>query len=119
MSSSVKLFRSPDENETRFGLCGRYPDWLQRFATPRTFLVAFCIKNILQGMVFSYIIGVETSVERHFKFDASTIGLNLINTKKKIDNLNTQKKNPECDSGQMLMATCQIITWIMMLLGIV
>jgi len=75
--SAVTLFRSPDDNATRFGLCGRYPDWLQRFATSRTFFVAFCIKNVLQGMVFSYIIGVETSMERHFKFDASTVGLLL------------------------------------------
>ena len=75
--SALTLVSAVNEDETRLGLCGRYPDCLQRFATPKMFLVAFCIKNILQGMVFSYIIGVETSIERHFKFDASTVGLLL------------------------------------------
>jgi len=72
--SAVTLFSKADENETRFGMCGRYPDWMQRLANPRVFLVAFCIQNILQGIVFSYLLGTETSVERHFKFDSKTIG---------------------------------------------
>jgi len=75
--SVVTLFRKADENETRFGMCGRYPDWLQCFANPRVFLVAFCIQNILQGIVFSYLLGTGTSIERHFKFDSKTIGLLL------------------------------------------
>jgi len=72
------FFRPPEEdNATKFGMCGSYPDSVQRFATPKGFLIAFCVKSVLQGMAFSYIVGVETSIERHFKFDASTIGLLL------------------------------------------
>ena len=74
-SSEPKPICRKQLNETRFGMCGCYPDWIQRLATPKMFLVAFCIKNVIQGMVFSYLIGIQTSVERHFKFDASSMGL--------------------------------------------
>lgn len=80
--SVVTLFRNQDQendrNETRFGMCGKYPKWLQFLASPRVFLLAFCIQNILQGMVFSYLLGTETSVERHFKFDSQTIGWSML-----------------------------------------
>lgn len=59
------------------GCCSFYPKYVQRFANPRVFLVFFCIKNILQGMIFTYIVGIETSLEKHFQFDGRTIGLLL------------------------------------------
>ena len=73
-NSVATLVSRADDDETRFGMCGCYPGWMQRFARPKIFLVAFCIKNILQGMAFSYVIGIQTSMERHFKFDARSIG---------------------------------------------
>lgn len=65
------------EENNQCGACHFYPKCLQKFATPRSFLVCFCIKNILQGMIFTYIVGIETSLERHFQFDGKTIGLLL------------------------------------------
>ncbi|XP_057381266.1 solute carrier organic anion transporter family member 74D-like isoform X1 [Daphnia carinata] len=80
--SSASLARLNQEKNSNLegnkcGLCNFYPTWLQRFANPRSFLVCFCIKNVLQGMIFTYIIGIETSIERHFQFDGKTIGMLL------------------------------------------
>jgi hypothetical protein len=78
VSSVISLVSSAqDANSRRFGLCGRYPRWMQRFATPKSFLICFCLKNIFQGMIFTYLVGSETSIERHFQFDGQSIGLLL------------------------------------------
>lgn len=80
VSSTISLWtkrqRKP-ENDNKCGLFNFYPKWLQKMATPRSFLVCFCIKNILQGMIFTYIVGIETSLERHFQLDGKSIGLLL------------------------------------------
>ena len=78
VSSVISLVSTAqDANSRRFGLCGRYPQWMQRFATPKSFLICFCLKNIFQGMLFTYLVGSETSIERHFQFDGQSIGLLL------------------------------------------
>ncbi len=50
---------------------------MQRFATPQYFLACYCVKNILQGMVVTYLVGSETSLERHFHLNGRSIGLLL------------------------------------------
>lgn len=60
--------------DTMCGGFGWYPDWLQRFATPRQFLLAFCLQNVLQGAAISLFVGTATSVEKHFHFASKDIG---------------------------------------------
>lgn len=105
----------------KFGLMGFYPDFVQRLATPKAFLICFCVKNILQGMIFSYLVGIETSIERHFHFDGRSVGLLLtlgeigpILTAIIISHMGSHGNRPRwMGLGLLLIATSLILCYLM------
>lgn len=64
-----------DSNANKCGGLCFYPDFLQSFTNHKVFLIFFCVKNILHSMVFTYLIGIQTSVERQFHFSSWQFGL--------------------------------------------
>lgn len=67
---------STEQEDTRLGLFGMYPDWLQKFATIKWFLFVVCLFPILQGVTVAGLIPVAlTSLERRFGFDSRETGL--------------------------------------------
>ncbi|KAK7082941.1 hypothetical protein SK128_021944 [Halocaridina rubra] len=70
-----------ESDDNSIHLCGafnRYPKWLQRFANPRCFLLAFCIQNIIGGAEFAFTLGSTTSIEKHFQFSSGDIGMLIL-----------------------------------------
>ncbi|XP_064097266.1 solute carrier organic anion transporter family member 74D-like isoform X1 [Macrobrachium nipponense] len=68
------------DNDTNYmcGAFGRYPKWMQRFASPRWFLVAYCIQNIIAGAESTFLIGCTSSIEKHFQFSSGDMGLIIL-----------------------------------------
>ena len=80
-----------EENE-EFGSCGicRWrPQWLQKFASPKVFLINFSLLAIVQGASFTYLIGSITTLEKRYGFDSKISGLILI-----ADNFSQMVVNP-------------------------
>ena len=65
------------DNDIRCGLLCLRPSWLQRFATKRAFLFFFCATSVLQGMYFTYIVSVLTTLEKLYQMPSKTMGLIL------------------------------------------
>ncbi|GBO06013.1 Solute carrier organic anion transporter family member 1C1 [Araneus ventricosus] len=63
---------------SRCGIFNWYPQFLQRFANPRCFLLFFCLIGILQGAYFTYFIGILSTLERRYSFDSGITGIILI-----------------------------------------
>lgn len=50
---------------------------LQRLATPKWFLLVFCVLGILQGAYRTYFIGIQSTLERRFAIPSKATGLVL------------------------------------------
>ncbi|CAL4064895.1 unnamed protein product, partial [Meganyctiphanes norvegica] len=72
---TLSSLESESYEETSCGTVCFRPKWLQRFASPRMFLFAYCIQNVLSGAYNSYFVASTTSIERHFHFASKDIGL--------------------------------------------
>uniref|UniRef100_A0A146LLL7 Solute carrier organic anion transporter family member n=1 Tax=Lygus hesperus TaxID=30085 RepID=A0A146LLL7_LYGHE len=53
------------------------PKWLQKFATPRSFMTVFGLLGTVQAMAFVYFIATLTTMERRFGIPSRTTGLML------------------------------------------
>uniref|UniRef100_A0A182PDY0 Solute carrier organic anion transporter family member n=1 Tax=Anopheles epiroticus TaxID=199890 RepID=A0A182PDY0_9DIPT len=61
-------------------LCGIscwHPAWLQRFATPRSFIVVYGFLGTVQAMAYIYFVITLTTLEKRFKIPSSTTGIIL------------------------------------------
>ncbi|XP_023221334.1 solute carrier organic anion transporter family member 4C1-like, partial [Centruroides sculpturatus] len=67
-----------DENVTKCGFGNWKPDWLQRFANPKTFLAIFCIVGICQAAYFAYVAGILSTIEKRYAFESKITGVILI-----------------------------------------
>ncbi len=61
-----KVEEDEDESTTRCGLFNWRPQWLQRFATPKAYLVLYSAVGIIQGMSYTYGNAVLSTMERQF-----------------------------------------------------
>ncbi|KAF4523686.1 hypothetical protein B566_EDAN006057 [Ephemera danica] len=59
------------------GVWGCRPRWLQRFATPRGFLVVYGLLGTIQALSYIYFVATLTTMERRFKIPSRTTGLML------------------------------------------
>ncbi|CAN7975460.1 unnamed protein product, partial [Ixodes persulcatus] len=50
---------------------------LQRLATPKWFLLVFCVLGVLQGAYRTYFIGIQSTLERRFAIPSKATGLIL------------------------------------------
>lgn len=64
-----------DNSDFACGGFGFHPAFLKPLGNRHIFVVFFCLKNIFQAMVFTYLVGVQTSLERHFHFNSQQTGL--------------------------------------------
>ncbi|XP_061513237.1 solute carrier organic anion transporter family member 74D [Anopheles gambiae] len=61
-------------------LCGIscwHPAWLQRFATPRSFIMVYGFLGTVQAMAYIYFVITLTTLEKRFKIPSSTTGIIL------------------------------------------
>ena len=59
---ATKIF-NPD---LRCGLFSLRPEWLQRFANPKAYLLVHCVISLFQGMIFTYMAGILSTIEKAF-----------------------------------------------------
>lgn len=68
-------FQKTRTNECGLGSCR--PKWLQRFATPKSFMTVFGLLGTIQAMAFVYFISTLTTMERRFGIPSKITGLML------------------------------------------
>jgi hypothetical protein len=56
------------------GPCFR-PAWLQKFATPRFFLIVYGLLGTIQAMAYIYFVATLNTLEKRFKIPSKTTGL--------------------------------------------
>lgn len=59
---------------TNCGLFGIYPKWLQKRATPHTFILVYGFLGLVQAMAFVYMLVTLTTLEKRFKIPSQTTG---------------------------------------------
>ena len=52
--------------DLRCGLFSLRPEWLQRFANPKAYLLVHCVISLFQGMIFTYMAGILSTIEKAF-----------------------------------------------------
>lgn len=77
------------ENEIYCGIGSWRPQFMQRFATAKWFLIIFSLLAVLQGALFTYLVGIMSTLEKRFAFEAKVSGLILIT-----DNLSQMVLSP-------------------------
>jgi hypothetical protein len=50
------------------------PEWIQRFATKKAFMVVFTLLGVIQGMTWSYFTATISTLEKRFKISSQTAG---------------------------------------------
>ncbi|CAL4059519.1 unnamed protein product [Meganyctiphanes norvegica] len=60
------------------GAAGIYPTWIQGLARPRVFLLVYCLQQVTLGACNSFFVGANTSIEKHFNYKSSDIGLIML-----------------------------------------
>ncbi|XP_015111744.1 solute carrier organic anion transporter family member 4C1 [Diachasma alloeum] len=66
-----------EQSVTNCGLCGIYPKWLQKRATPHTFILVYGFLGLVQAMAFVYMLVTLTTLEKRFKIPSQTTGIIL------------------------------------------
>ncbi|KAG4066811.1 hypothetical protein HA402_012878 [Bradysia odoriphaga] len=59
------------------GIAGWYPEWLQKFANVKIFLIIYGLLGTTQGMAFYYFNVTLTTIEKRFKIPSGTTGIIL------------------------------------------
>ena len=77
------------EEEIVCGFLGWKPKWMQIFANANTFVIIFSILGILQGAMFTYMVGIISTLEKRFAFETKVSGFILI-----ADNLSQMVVSP-------------------------
>ena len=73
-SSLIRGHRPDDHLDYSCGLFAFRPKWLQRLARKQIFLLIFCLTSVLQGMYFTYIVSVITTIEKLYHLPSRTTG---------------------------------------------
>lgn len=74
----VKEENLPENKDDLFGIGLFKPEWLQRFADPKVYLVIFCIVGVVEGAYFTYTVGVLSTLEKRYAFESKISGIILI-----------------------------------------
>lgn len=75
--------------EITCGIGGFRPQWMQPFASTNFFVINFSILAILQGALFTYTIGILSTLEKRYAFETKISGFILI-----ADNLSQMVVSP-------------------------
>ncbi|CAG2173637.1 unnamed protein product, partial [Oppiella nova] len=78
--SSYKSFPTTpiDPRDYSCGIFRWRPEWLQKYATPRVFLLVFALLGVIQGANYTYMIASITTLEKRFAFGSKISGLILM-----------------------------------------
>ncbi|XP_071533821.1 solute carrier organic anion transporter family member 74D-like [Panulirus ornatus] len=68
------LHDEADLEDTKCGLGLFKPNWLQRLAKKETYIVVFCMVGLTQGIYFTYMVSVISTIEKRFKFTSKETG---------------------------------------------
>ncbi|XP_052865245.1 solute carrier organic anion transporter family member 74D [Anopheles cruzii] len=64
-------------NVNRCGVSCWHPAWMQRFATPKSFIMVYGFLGTVQAMAYIYFVITLTTLEKRFKIPSSTTGIIL------------------------------------------
>lgn len=64
--------------EVTCGIGGFKPQWMQPFASTNFFVINFSILAILQGALFTYMVGIISTLEKRYAFETKISGFILI-----------------------------------------
>ncbi|XP_042908068.1 solute carrier organic anion transporter family member 74D [Parasteatoda tepidariorum] len=67
-----------DNEDTSCGIGGFHPTWLQRFNSPKSFLVNNGLLGTLNGATFTHFIGCISTLEKRYAFETQVTGLILM-----------------------------------------
>lgn len=73
-SSLITGHRPVEDLDYSCGLFSFRPNWLQRLARKQIFLLIFCLTSVFQGMYFTYIVSVITTIEKLYRLPSRTTG---------------------------------------------
>lgn len=73
-SSLIAGHRQAEDLDYSCGLFNFRPKWLQRLARKQIFLLIFCLTSVFQGMYFTYIVSVITTIEKLYRLPSRTTG---------------------------------------------
>ncbi|KFB54062.1 hypothetical protein ZHAS_00002789 [Anopheles sinensis] len=59
-------------SDNRCGISCWHPGWLQRFATPKSFILVYGFLGTVQAMAYIYFVITLTTLEKRFKIPSST-----------------------------------------------
>lgn len=88
-NKSHKSDENEDNEDYSCGIGSWRPRWLQKFASPKVFLINFSLVAIFQGASFTYLIGAMTTLEKRYAFESKISGFILI-----ADNISQMIVNP-------------------------
>ena len=71
-----------DDPETKCGFCNFQPDWLQKLASKKSYVIAYGILGMFQIAIGSYFISSISTLEKRFKIPSKTSGI-IASLKKK------------------------------------
>ncbi|XP_071040466.1 solute carrier organic anion transporter family member 74D isoform X2 [Parasteatoda tepidariorum] len=75
----VEAEEEQNENEdTTCGIGNFHPSWLQKFNTPKAFLVNNGFLGLLNGATFTYFIGCISTLEKRYSFESKVTGIIMI-----------------------------------------
>jgi len=74
LNKSSLLDKKVENLDHSCGLFNFRPKWLQSLARKQIFLVVFCMTSVLQGMYFTYIVSVLTTIEKLYQLPSRTTG---------------------------------------------
>lgn len=60
--------------DSKCGLCGIYPKWLEGRATAKVFIIVYGLLGTVQSMAFVYVMVTLTTLEKRFKIPSQTTG---------------------------------------------
>lgn len=63
--------------DSKCGLCGIYPKWLEGRATAKVFIIVYGLLGTVQSMAFVYVMVTLTTLEKRFKIPSQTTGIIL------------------------------------------
>jgi len=66
-----------DETDVDYqcGIGAFKPQWIQKFATKKAFMVVFTLLGVIQGMTWSYFTATISTLEKRFKISSQTAGV--------------------------------------------
>lgn len=74
LNSTCSIETKTENLDYSCGILNFRPKWLQKLARKQIFLLIFCLTSVFQGMYFTYIVSVLTTIEKLYQLPSRTTG---------------------------------------------